>query len=190
MSSKQRRVDRAVDRFMDLDSTSYGDERERSVFMEAATFGWTLAIYANLFAAIVAAVLGALAVPIVLLALMAVPAFSTIFYAGRQGVAVDELADGASIGRKLAVIIVVFGGMAMVLAAMTYTVFTGHGLIQLPSAELTGPEASGLGASMLRGGVLGGFGGAFLGLIAVIVLPFLKSRRAAVRADDDGVDEE
>lgn len=179
MSSKQGRVDRAVDRIMGLDGPGYGDERERAVVMEAGTWGMTVGIVASIGAALVAAVLGLLLAPVLLLVLSAVPAFATIGYAQRRGVDLNELNDRSPLSEKAWVFAVVFGGLALVVGAMAYTVFTGHGLVQLPDLELIGPDASGVGASMVRGAAMGGFGGLLVGMVAMLVGPRLRARRAA-----------
>ena len=184
MTSKLRAIDRAVDRMMDLDSPTYGDERERSVLMAAATFGMTLGMLTCLLAAVVSAVLGAMLLPVVALVLMGVPSWATVYYARRRGVAVDELADRGSAGQKAWSIAIVFGGAVITLAAMAYTVFTGHGLVTLPSVEIVGPEASGALPSAVRGGIIGGAGGACLGLLAMIIGPRLRARRAAAAPAD------
>lgn len=188
MTSKLRAIDRAVDRMMDLDSPTYGDERERSVFMAAATFGMTLGMLTCLAVAVVAAVLGALLLPVVALILMGVPSWATISYARRRGVAVDELADRGTPGQKAWSMAIVFGGAVITMAAMAYTVFTGHGLVQVPSIEIAGPHAIGVAPSMVRGGIIGGAVGACLGLLAMIIGPRLRARRAAAAPEE--VDED
>lgn len=184
MTSKLRAIDRAVDRLMDLDSPTFGDERERSVLMAAATFGMTLGMLTCLVVAVVAAALGALLLPVVALMLMGVPSWAMIYYARRRGVAVDELADRGSPAQQAGSMALVFGGVVIALAGMAYTAFTGHGLVQLPSVEIAGPHASGVAPSMVRGGIIGGAGGACLGLLAMIIGPRLRARRAAAAPAD------
>lgn len=179
---------RAADRVMGLDSAAYGDERERAVFMEAATFGYAVATYVTIGVALVAAVFGTLLLPVVLLLVCGLPSLSAIWYAGRRGVDVDELAQRAAGGTKRTIGAIVFGGFALTLAAMAWTVFTGHGLVPLPEVDVAGPEASGMLASMVKGGVIGGAGGLLLAAVTMAV----KSRRTARTggAVDDDADED
>lgn len=186
MSRKQGALDRAADRMMGLESASYGDERERAVFMEATTFGYATTIYTGLTVALVAAVLGELLLPAVVLLLVGVPSWATIWYAGRRGVDVEEL-SGRAEGRVRTVVgAVVFGGIALALAAMAYTVFVGHGLVALPEIDLAGPDASGVMASLVRGAVIGGAGGLLVGAVVLAV----KYRRGAAPRPVEDADED
>ena len=183
MTRRNGRIDRTLDRMMALDSPVYGDERERALFMESATFGMTVAIYVSLASALVAAVFGTLLLPVVLLVMAAVPSWATMYYAKRRGVDVNELVNRVSLRDKAGTLVVTFVGIVLVIGAMAYTIFTGHGLLRLPVLDLVGPDASGLGASLVRGGIIGAFGGAVVGLVAAAV----GSRR---RAGDDTADDD
>ena len=184
MTRKDGRIDRTLDQIMALDSPVYGDERERALFMESATFGMTIGIFASLAAAIVSAIFGALVLPVVLLLLAALVSWATMYYAKRRGVDVNELVGRVALRDRARTIVVTFGGIVLVLAAIAYTVFTGHGLVEPPDLDLIGPDASGVGASMVRGAVIGAFGGGLVGLVASIV----GSRRRP--ADDSAVDDD
>jgi len=179
------RVDRALDRMMALDSPVYGDERERAVFMESATFGMTVGLVASLGAAVVAAVLGTLVLPAVLLVAAAVPSWGTAFYAKRRGVDINELVGRVSLRERAGTVVLVFGAVTLTVAAMAWTVFTGHGLIELPTPDVVGPDADNVWASMLRGGMVGGLGGALVGLVAAVV----GSRRGKATQEEDVEDD-
>lgn len=185
MTRTNGRFDRTVERIMALDSSVYGDERERAVFMEAATFGMTIGVLASLAVALVAAVLGSLLLPVVLIVLAGVPGWATMSYARRRGVDVTDLVGRVSLRERAGTIAVTFGGILLTLGAMAYTVFAGHGLVELPSVDVVGPDASGLAASMVRGAVIGAAGGAIIGLVAATVGSRWRRRRTADAAVDD-----
>ncbi len=185
MRSTHGARDRAADRLLALDSASYGDERERAVFMEATTFGFMLTIYVSMAVAVVTAVLGQLLLPVLLLLLVGLQSWATIWYAGRRGVDVSELAFRAEVRRKRNAGLVVFGGFALVLAALGYTVFTGHGLLALPAPDLD----SGPLGSMVRGGVIGGGGGLLIGA-AVMAVKDRRSGRSSGPAEDELLEED
>ncbi|WP_454085111.1 hypothetical protein [Georgenia sp. Marseille-Q6866] len=184
MTSTYGARDRAADRLMRLDSASYGDERERAVFTEAATFGYTLTIYVSIGIAVVTALLGQLLLPVLLLLLAGLQSWATIWYAGRRGVDVSELAFRAEPAMKRTTGAIVFGGFAVVLGALAYTVFAGHGLLDLPAVDLE----SGVVGSMVKGGVVGGGGGLLVGAVAMGV----KNRRARTGepVEDEGPEED
>ena len=182
MNRKNGVLDKAAARLMALDSTTYGDERERAVFMEASTFGMTLGLYVSIAAAVVAAVLGQLLVPVVLLVVMMVPNWSTIWYAHRKGVDISELASRAGMRARVAISAFVFGGLLLVAAAMLYTVTTGHGLIALPYVDL-GAEAA---HSMVKGALVGAVaGGAIGGIFALAKARKAKRTNAHIQTDLD-----
>ncbi|MEE6281893.1 hypothetical protein [Georgenia sp. MJ170] len=183
-----RRATRAAGRFMDLDGPAYGDEREKAVFTEAATFGFTLGIYANLVVALVSAVLGSLVVPTVVLALLAVPTWAALWYARRHDVEVDEIADRAGLKDQVTTFAVVFGGLIVTVGAMAFTVFTGHGLVRLPSLDVVGPDATGFMASLVEGAVIGGLGGSVVCLVVLLVSARKRTRRATAGSGADDED--
>ena len=190
MSPKQERINHATSRFLDLGSPAHGDERERAVFAQAATFAFTLGIYANLVVALVAAVLGSLVLPTVVLALLAVPSWAAIWYARRHDVDVDDIAARVGLQDRIATLAVTFGGVLLTVGAMAVTVFTGHGLIQLPVLDVVGPEATGVMASLVKGGVIGGLGGGVLGLVAILVGQRMRARGSAAGPGGDDEDED
>ena len=204
MKRKQGALDRAADRIMGVDSPAYGDERERAVVLEASTFGLTLGMCLSLGAALVAAVLGHVLLPGVLLAVMLLPNLSTAWYAQRRGVDIAELAErrvrartndvrgtmifaGMFLARSKDVLgSMVFTGMFLTFAAMAYTLFVGHGLVPAPEVDVTGPDASGFGAGLMRGAVIGGMAG----LLVAAAVTELSSRRARKpAAETDGTDD-
>ncbi|WP_228529086.1 hypothetical protein [Arthrobacter gandavensis] len=154
------RLDRAAEKIMDWESPAYGDERERSVFMESNAFGLTVGLYSGLLGAVIAAGFGLFLLPTALLVLTGVvPSLAAVWYARRHGVNPRQLADNAG-ARFTMVGIVVFGiGMVLVFAAMAYAVFTGHPLINPLRFTLTPGE--GFVGGMAQGAVVGGMiGGA------------------------------
>ncbi|WP_152188506.1 hypothetical protein [Georgenia satyanarayanai] len=183
MTSTRGARDRAADRLLALDSAGYGDERERAVFMEASTFGFMLAIYVSMAVAVVGAVLGQLLLPVLLLVLVGLQSGATIWYAGRHGVDVSELAFRAEPGLKRNAGLAVFGGFAVVLAALAWTVFTGHGLVELPAPDLD----SGPLASMVKGGVIGGGGGLLVGAVVMAVKDRRSRRAGGAPAEEEPV---
>lgn len=184
MKSTYGARDRAADRLLALDSASYGDERERAVFMEATTFGYMLTIYVSIAVAVVTAVLGQLLLPVVLLLLIGLQSWATAWYAERRGVRISDLAFRAEPALKRNAGLIVFGGMAVVIAALAYTVFTGHGLLDLGTPDLD----SGALASGLRGGVVGGGAGLLIAAVGMAVQSRRKARGGAPAEDE--VDEE
>lgn len=91
MTDRAPGVDRAAERLVDIDHVSYGDERERSLYMEAATFGMMLGVWACFIGSFVFALFGEVLVPVVLIAVSMVPAYGTLWYAERRGVQPFEL---------------------------------------------------------------------------------------------------
>lgn len=185
MTSTHGARDRAADRLLALDSASYGDERERAVFMEATTFGYMLTIYVSIAVAVVAAALGQLLLPVLLLLLLGLQSWATVWYAGRRGVDVSDLAFRAEPALKRNAGLVVFGGMALTLAALAYTVFAGHGLLDLGAPDMD----SGLLASMLRGGIVGGAAGLAIAAVGMAVQGRRKARGGAP-AEDEPLEED
>src|SRR5690606_23992459 len=76
---------------------------------------------------------------------------------------------------------VVYGTMFLIVVAIGFTVWTGHGLITLPDIEVTGPHASGPAASMARGAVIGGAAGVLA--VAAVGAVLARKRRRANPAD-------
>jgi hypothetical protein len=180
MTSIRGARDRAADRLLALDSASYGDERERAVFMAATTFGYMVTVYVSMAVAVLTALVGHLLLPVLLMLLVGLQSWATLWYSGRRGVDVSELAFRAAPGTKRTVGIVVFGSFALILAALACTVFTGHGLIDLPAVDVR----SGALGSMVKGGVVGGGAGLLVGAVAMAVQNARRARRGAPAADD------
>lgn len=171
MTRRRNVLDQLADRVMDLDSRAYGDERERAVFTESTTFGLTMGLYAALTSAVVLAVLGQVLLPVALLVITLVPALAAIWYAKRRGVDLSELADRAGARSTMVNVVVVGAGMALAFAAMTWTVWTGHGLVTVPAPDVTPGE--GFWGGLVQGAVVGGF----LGSIGAIVGGVASYRR-------------
>lgn len=179
---------RLTDRIMDHDSPAHGDERERAVVTEASSFALTVGIFANIAVALVAAVLGAIALPVALVILAAVPAVATSWYAKQRAVDLDELASRVSPMSRVGTMVAVFAGILLVVIALGWTVFTGHGLITLPTPDVLGPDATGVAASMVRGAVIGGSVGVFIGFFALLIGMRRKARKSAQQTPDDDLD--
>lgn len=181
MSNRATFFERAAARLMDLDNASYGDERERAVFMEAATFGTTIGTYLHLLGAVVAAALGQLLLPVVLVVLTFIPALATGWYSDRRGVDISDLASRAGTRAKAVHITVANGVILLVLLAMLYTVSTGHGLVAVPEPDLADPRTRRIFTSMLGGAVVGGL----IGGLGGAAWALRKSRRPATVAEGD-----
>lgn len=177
---------RLTDRIMDHDSPAHGDERERAVVAEASSFALTVGIFTNIAVALVAAILGAIALPATLIVLAAVPAFATSWYAKQRAVDLDELASRVNPLSRLGTMVTVFAGILLVVAAIGWTVFTGEGLVTLPMPDVIGPDAaSGAAAGAARGAVIGGMAGVFIGFVALLVGMRRKKRKAEQASPDD-----
>lgn len=185
MNIGQERTRSASERFIGLDGPTYGDERERAVLMEAATFGLTIGIFVNLGVALVASVLGALALPTVLILITAIPAWSMSWYSRRRKVDMEKLAFRGNPMDRVWTLVTVFGGMLLVVGAMVFTVFTGNGLVNLPTLDVIGPDASGIGASVVRGAAIGALAGLAIGLVAMLFAHRRKARKTATSLPDD-----
>ena len=185
MNPTPGRLGRAAERLINVDGGP-GDERERAIVAQSTSLGFVVGIYASLVVALAAAVLGGLVLPVALLLVMAVPAWTAIWFAGRRGVDMNDLVDQEKARTRAATFGVVFGGLILVTGAMAYTVFTGHGLIHLPPGELIGPDATGWGASFVKGSVIGAVGGAVIGFVAILVGSRIRTRRADRPVPDEG----
>lgn len=168
VSRKPSTLSAAVDRLMNS-TQGPGDERERAIAAKASSFGVVMGIYAGLLLALTTAVFGSLLVPVVIFILLGVSSWSAIWYAHRHHVDLHALASQAGAFAKASAFAAVAGGFLLILGAMAVTIFTGHPLIDLPAAELTGPNATGTGASFVRGAIIGGFLGCAGGLAALLI---------------------
>lgn len=188
MNSTQGRIGNALERIMGFDDSSNSDERERAVMAEAATFGFTLGIYVNLAVALVAAILGALALPLVLLLVTTIPSWATTFYARRQHVDLEEISARGNPFARIGTLLTIFGAFILITAAMAWTVFTGSGILSLPTLDVIGPDATGFWASVVKGAAMGALGGLLLGPVIILVSQRRKARKAAAAHAED-VDE-
>jgi nicotinamide riboside transporter PnuC len=128
----------------------------------------------NLAAALVASLLGQVLLPFVLLLLMSIPSWATLWYSKRRGIDVHEMAGRASARSRTTITVVTVGGIVLVMAAMFFTVSTGHGVVPVPEIDMT----VGAGESVLRGALVGGAVGAVLARIAT------ARRTRRIRHDD------
>lgn len=185
MNTRQERARSAPERFMDFGSVTYGDERERTILTEASTFGFSISLYVNLAVALVAAVLGGLALPTVLLLLTAIPAWSMGWYAKQRDVDLEELAARAGPLDRLGTLVTIFGGILLTVGAMIFTILTGNGLVAIPEVVVTGPAASGVWASLVKGAAFGSLGGGVIGFFFLLVNQRRRSRKAAAALPDE-----
>lgn len=174
MNQRNSVFDRLTDRVMNLDSPAYGDERERTVFMEASSFGLTIGLYAGLVGSVVSAAFGLFLVPTVLLALTILPAAATQWYARRRGVHLNALAEESGAKSTLVTMVAVCALIGLTFAAMTYTVFAGQPLLPFPSFTVT--PGDGLLGGAASGAVVGGMVGAVAGIIGS-VFSYRKANR-------------
>lgn len=149
------------------------DERERAVANEASAIGMRTGIYAGLAVAVVAAVLGSLVVPLVLILLTGVPTWTAMLWAGRRHVDLTDVAGRAHLGVRVSVWAVIGTGMLLALGAMCWTIFTGSALVTPPDIDVAGPAAEGIGSSLARGAVIGGM----VGVVLAVAATFWPRRR-------------
>lgn len=168
VKKKPSALSAAVNKLMDS-TQGPGDERERAIAAKASSFGVVMGVYVGLLAALITAIFGSLLVPVIVFILLAVSSWSAIWYAHHHHVDLHALVSQAGAFAKASAFAVVAAGFLLTLGAMAVTVFTGHPLIELPAAELTGPNATGTGASFVRGAIIGGFIGCIGGLGALLV---------------------
>lgn len=179
MTNSGNALDRAAAGVMDLDSPAYGDERQRSVFMEAGHFGLTIGLYLGLFVALMASVFGLLLLPVVLLLVTVLPSAATHWYARRRGVNINSLAERSGARSTLVSIIVACSTVTLTFAGMSYTVFAGQPLVSPPSIGVTPGE--GLLGGMAEGAVVGGMLGGLAGIVGAL---FAHRKAKRSRADD------
>lgn len=168
MKNKPSALSAAVDKLMDS-ANAPGDERERAIAAKASSFSVVMGIYGGLLLGLVAAIFGSLLVPVVTLILLGVSSWSAVWYAHRHHVDMYALASQAGAFAKASAFAAVAGGMFLMMGAMAFTIFTGHALIELPTTDIVGPNATGAGASLVRGAIIGGLIGCIGGLVALLV---------------------
>lgn len=154
------------------------DERESAVLGQTALTTIVVVIYASLVAALGLALVGQLLAPAILLLFAGLPAWVLMPLAERRYVDTGAIVAGAPARRALVAATTVVVGMLLALAAMAYTIHTGHGLVGLPDITVAGPDASGLAASLTRGAVYGAAGAA---IVLGIVVAVLTARRRTSR---------
>ncbi|GAB3810623.1 hypothetical protein GCM10028820_00480 [Tessaracoccus terricola] len=176
---------RITDMIMASDSPSYGDERERAVVTEAATFAIGISLFVNLAVALVAAVLGAIALPVVLIILAGSPALAMGWYAKQRSVDLNELASRITPTSRAGMLLAICVSFLLIIAAIGWTVFTGSGLVTIPVPDVIGPDATGIGASMMKGAVIGGLGGVLVGFVVMLLSKRRKQRYSAEPTGDE-----
>ncbi|WP_051477048.1 hypothetical protein [Arthrobacter sp. Br18] len=163
MNQNRNVLDRAAERILQLDSASYGDERERAVYTEAATFGMTASLYMGIIGAFITALLGLILVPILLVVFSVIPMYCTMWYAGRRGVNTMDLASRASDRSLTFQAVFTLSVLLLTIGAMGFTGWAGRGLIPLVDAVSISADTM---ESLGSGAVMGGAVGAVLGVLA------------------------
>lgn len=174
MTTRKPLFDRFADSVMNLDSPSYGDERERAVFMEASAFAITVSMMITLGIGLVAATLGLLLLPATMLAITFAPSLALSVYAKRKGVDITELASQASKRQQITVSVLIFTAFALTMLAMLWTMYFGTGLIDVTFPDVAGDGSPGLSGSVAIGALVGGA----LGGLGQFVAMRVKRRRA------------
>ncbi|GAA2114461.1 hypothetical protein [Kocuria atrinae] len=166
MTRKDTVMGHMADQVMDLDSPAYGDERERSVFMESSTFGLTIALYLGAAGAFTAALFGYLLLPAALLAMIACPSLAASWYAKRKGVDIQMMAETAGARSTVVNAAIFSGAMVLTCAVVSYTLWTGDSLLAAPSVDPV--KNGGFLRGFLLGAAVGGMAGGLAGLFGLI----------------------
>lgn len=168
MNRKHSTLDKAAERLIDIDNVNHGDERERAIYMEAATFGMTLGVWGCFFASLVFAVFGQILLPIVLICVAMIPSYGTLWFASRRGVSTLDLLSRGSYRSGLASAVGFAVILLLTLAAMIYSAYFGRGLLQFKlTFEVVG---DGLAEAAAQGALIGAGIGAVLGVIWVALI--------------------
>ncbi len=185
MNQHRNVLDRAAEKILQLDSASYGDEREHAVYTEAATFGMTATLYIGFISAFVASLLGLILGPILLLVFSVIPVYCTMWYAGRRGVHTMDLASRASDRTLRFQAFFSLSVLLLTIGAMGFTGSTGRGLIPLGDAIAISADAT---ESLGSGALVGGSIGAVLGILATgLAIRHSRTKRAT---EEDAPDAE
>ena len=148
-----------------------GDERERTVLLEAALRGNRAMLTAMLSLALVTAVLGSWLIPAAILVSMIVAGRVMRDYASERGVDSDRLTEQ----RPTRSVRYLLGnaGIVFTLAAMSYTGATGDGLLPVPHIDGAGPDAS----ALLGAAATGLPAGAAVVFVVLAALDAVRRRR-------------
>ncbi|MEE6281894.1 hypothetical protein [Georgenia sp. MJ170] len=162
-----------------------GDEREQAVLLEATARGNRVLLDAMLCLAIVAAWLGGWLVPAALLAIISIAGRVIEDYAQSNDVDYRRLSEQPRPETRSVRRVLRFFAVVLVLAGMSYTGYSGHGLLPDIQVVGTGPEASSLVRSA-AGGLPLGAGAWIIGM--EVVMAIKRRRRSRSRPDDGGRD--
>lgn len=180
MNQNRNVLDRAAEKILQLDSASYGDERERAVYTEAATFGMTASLYIGFVGAFITALLGLILVPILLVVFSVIPIYCTMWYAGRRGVNTMDLASRASDRSLTFQAIFTLSTLLLTIGAMGFTGWAGRGPIPLVDAVVISADTmESLGSGALMGGAIG----AVIGVLATGFAIRQSRKKRAIEGD-------
>lgn len=158
-------LDRAAEQLVNMDNANYADERERSVYLEAQTFGMQLSVLACWLGALLFALFGQILIPLVLILLPLVPALGALWYAKRRGVNQYRVTARGPITKTLAW--TGFYGLLLFLTclALIHRAYYGEGVWEAPTitVEVVGEE---LQNAMAVGAILGMGLAAFIAVLA------------------------
>lgn len=173
------------DRILDLDNPVYGDERQRTVTLEACALAYTVMTRVLVVVALAFAVTGAPLVGAVVFALALYQGAVATNYARRKGVDFTELvaAYAPRAGRRAG--LVMWLAMVAFAAASIYWMHTGHGLLPVDWTPEITPRDGAL-RSALTGAFYGAMGGGLFGLLLSEITR--RRRRAATTDGDDQLD--
>lgn len=179
-------ADQAAQRLLDHDGVDHADERERAVASEGLAFGMQLSVLVCWLGALLLAVLGQVAAPVVLILAPLLPALGAHWYAARRGADMYTLMARAPMARTLGWALCYGVVLVLTIAALTYRIYSGQALLPLEiRIEIIG---QGLQQAMAVGALIG----AGLGLLAgLAITAWIIHRRRIHRhtaADSDDVD--
>lgn len=168
MSTKPALMDRAAQRMIESDGADYGDERERSVAMEAQAFGMQLAVLACWLGALLLSLTGQLVAPLALILAPLLPVLGSNWYTRRRGMDSYGLISRAPMGRTLGWTLFYAVALFLTIAAMTYRAYFGEGILNFTvNIEVIGEDLQRvIASSTLVGAGIGVLAGvAWMGLI-------------------------
>lgn len=128
MGTKLNFMDRAAQRVINSDGADCGDERERSVVMEAQAFGMQLSVLVCWLGALLLSLTGQLVAPLALILTPLLPVLGSNWYTRRRGMSSYALISRAPMGRTLGWTLFYGVVLFLTIAAMTYRAYFGEGI--------------------------------------------------------------
>lgn len=180
-STRPGRLERLGDRFLDLDSPTYGDERERAIVLAASSLGFSVGLVALMAFTILLALTGLPTVGFALWILAVLISLTMTGYAKAKGVDIQALGSRGSGRLTTWATIASFGTVLVWVLATYYWVTNGHGVLPVNwSPDLSTPAGSGDQRGWLRSMLVGAVGGGLVGTVWMLIDN--ARRRKAARA--------